>query len=249
MHDPPTKLNPLPALDGERGFRSRSESDTSNSPLPMGVEAILLAAGESSRMGTPKPLLPWFGKTMVEAQIENLLDGGADRVIVVTGARGDEVENAIHKTDSVTVVDNPHYLDGKTTTIRAGLGMVSDDCSAILLLAVDQPRPNWVVRRIVDSHLTNNAIVTSPRYQGHGGHPLAFHPDLLPELREISEEREGVREVMRRHEAEMNGVRFDSPIVRIDLNTPEDYERALEVYPTLSANSPGEYPLPPVGED
>ena len=203
----------------------------------MPVEAILLAAGESSRMGEPKPLLPWFGKTLVEAQIESLFEGGAEKVIVVTGGWVDEVERAIPDSHFVTKIHNPQYQEGKTTSIKAGVGMVSDDCSAILLLAVDQPRPSWVVRRIVDSHIANNAIVTSPRFEGHGGHPLAFHSNLLPELSSISEEREGVREVMKRHEHEMNGVPFGSRVVRLDLNTPEDYEKGLGVYAALAMDS------------
>ncbi len=200
----------------------------------MGVEAILLAAGESSRMGKPKPLLPWFGQSLVEAQIESLIAGGVHRVIVVTGARGSEVEKAIPDSSTVAKVRNSRYMDGKTTSIKAGLKLVSSDCIAILLLAVDQPRPHWVVRRVIDSHLESNSPVTSPRFEGHGAHPLAFHPDLIPELHGIDEEREGVREVMKRHESEMNAVQFQSPVVRLDLNTPEDYESALQIYPSLS---------------
>ena len=78
-------------------------------------------------------------------------------------------------------------------------------------------------------------MVTSPRYSGHGGHPLFFDASLLQELSDISEDREGVREIMKRYDAEMNRVYFDNPIVRFDLNTPDDYKAALSTYPSLAA--------------
>ena len=201
------------------------------------MQAILLAAGESSRMGESKALLDWFGRPLVIAQAESLLMGGVDEVIVVTGAYAHEVKEAADDVAGVKVVHNPGYLEGKTTSIKAGICALSDDCAGIVLLAVDQPRPAWVVSRVLDSHLDTGALITSPRYDGHGGHPLAFHPDLKRELSLISEEREGVREVMRKYEDELNGVPFDSSVVRLDINTPEQYHSAIEQYPSLARNS------------
>ena len=200
----------------------------------MAVEAILLSAGESSRMGKPKALLEWFGTTLVSAQIRTLRDAGADRVIVVTGMHHDEIVEAVDANPYVNVVNNRNWSSGKTTSIKAGLKNLSVECETIILLAVDQPRPAWVVRVALRSHIASDRQVTSPRYDGHGGHPLFFDADVLPELSIISEEREGIREVMKRHEQDMNRVCFTNPIVRFDLNTPEDYQTALTSYPALS---------------
>ena len=202
----------------------------------MVIQAILLAAGESSRMGDCKALLDWFGRPLVVAQAESLLMGGVDEVIVVTGAYGDEVCDTVNDLADVKVVHNFSYLEGKATSIKVGLCALSDDCEAIVLLAVDQPRPAWVVSRVLDSHVETGALITSPRYGGHGGHPLAFHSDLRGELSLISEEREGVRELMRKYEDELNGVVFDSSVVRLDINTPDQYESAVERYSSLAGN-------------
>ncbi len=199
----------------------------------MTIAAILLAAGESSRMGRAKPLLPWMGATLVEKQIEALLEGGTEEVYVVTGASGGEVA-AVTDTPQVHRVHNPNYAAGKTTSVKAGVLALADDTEHIVLLAVDQPRPAWVVRRVLKSHLSSGAPVTSPRFEGHGGHPLVFDARLSSELESITEENEGIREVMRRHAAELNRVDFDSRIVRLDINTPEAYEAALAEYPQLS---------------
>ena len=200
----------------------------------MGVEAILLAAGESSRMGKPKALLDWFGVSLVEAQIASLTEGGVDHVIVVTGAHHGEISAVASDVPKAQVVNNPHWASGKTTSIKAGLSVLSGDCDTIVLLAVDQPRPAWVVQRALDSHRRTRTPVTSPRFSGHGGHPLFFDGSLLDELANISEEREGVREVIKKHEDSMNRVCFESSVVRLDLNTPEDYETARSIYPSLA---------------
>lgn len=203
----------------------------------MSVEAILLSAGESSRMGKPKALLDWFGKPLVNAQICSLIEGGADQVIVVTGAHHEEIFRSVQPASNTVTVNNAAWILGKTTSIKAGLSKLSPNCETIVLLAVDQPRPSWVVERALNSHQDSGRMVTSPRYSGHGGHPLFFEASLLQELSDISEEREGVREIMKRYDQEMNRVYFDNPIVRFDLNTPDDYQAALSTYPSLAAES------------
>jgi molybdenum cofactor cytidylyltransferase len=200
----------------------------------MTIAAILLAAGESSRMGQPKPLLPWQGKTLVEAQIDSLLEGGADEVYVVTGKSDAAVALLLRGLKQVIRVHNPRSAEGKTTSVKAGVAALPANVTAIVLLAVDQPRPAWVVRRVIGSHIASGAPLTSPRYRGHGGHPLAFDAALRDELAAISEEKQGIREVFSKHEARMNRVEFESAIVRLDLNTPEAYEKALREYGELS---------------
>ncbi len=203
----------------------------------MRVEAILLSAGESSRMGTPKALLDWFGFPLVKAQINSLIDGGVERVVVVTGAHHEEIEEVVATGPDIAVVSNPDWAQGKTTSIKAGLAAIEDGCETLLLLAVDQPRPTWVVKQALRSHAASGRPVTSPRYSGHGGHPLIFDATIFGELAKISEAKEGVREIMKRYEDTMNRECFENPVVRFDLNTPQDYATALSAYPSLASNS------------
>ena len=200
----------------------------------MGAEAILLAAGESSRMGRPKALLDWFGTPLVVAQANSLLNGGADRVSVVTGAHHDQIFGVVSDLPNVTVVNNAEWASGKTTSIKTGLTALSDECDTIVLLAVDQPRPAWAIEYTLKLHRDSGCDVTSPRYSGHGGHPLIFDISLLDQLSQISEDREGVREVMKRYENTMNRAYFDNRVIRLDLNTPRDYQAALTHYPALA---------------
>ncbi|MYC08109.1 MAG: nucleotidyltransferase family protein [Chloroflexi bacterium] len=194
-----------------------------------GVSAILTAAGESRRMGRPKPLLAWRGTTLVEHQISALFDGGAAEVVVVVGHEADAVAAQVAHTGA-RCVPNPDYLQGKTTSIKSGLSAISADADAIMLLAVDQPRTASIVSAVVRAHIAGDALITSPRYEGHGGHPLIFAASLRGELSRITEERQGIREVFQAHRNSVQEYALDDPMIRLDLNTPEAYEAALRRY-------------------
>ncbi len=181
------------------------------------------------RMGRPKPLLPWRGKTLVEHQIRALLDGGSLEVVVVLGHRADEVAEYVSG-PGVRAAVNERYREGRTSSIKAGLRALSPQAKDIIMLGVDQPRGPEIVSRVVASHVGAGALLTSPRHRGRGGHPLMFSSRLLPELHLISEENRGLREVFERHRAEINEIHFDDPMVRLDLNTPEGYDQAFEKY-------------------
>ncbi|NQW20945.1 MAG: nucleotidyltransferase family protein [Chloroflexi bacterium] len=195
---------------------------------------ILLAAGESNRMGSPKALLPWRGTTLLEYQMNSLLQGGCDKVIVVTGKYDAEMAPLLTERPGIIRAYNPQYLEGKTTSIKAGIRELPDVIHSIVLLAVDQPRPAWVIEKVLRLHTDFRADVTSPGFDGHGGHPLVFDGQLRPELMEITEEDEGVRSIFRKPDIDHHRVKFDSAIVRLDINTPEAYEAALASYTELA---------------
>lgn len=204
----------------------------------MSICAILLAAGESSRMGTPKPLLDWFGAPLIQRQIEALIDGGVDQVFAVTGNRAEDVESVLTSVspvvfagDRVHTVRNTAFLSGKTTSIKAGLAALPADVDTIVLLAVDQPRPSWLIREVLESHKAVGTLISSPVFDGHGGHPLVFDGSLFAELEAITEEGQGVREVVQAHTDSMNRLPIDSPIARLDMNTQEQAVAARELFP------------------
>ena len=202
-------------------------------------QAILLAAGESTRMGTPKSTLDWFGEPLVVAQVESLLKGGVDSVVVVVGATVSPLEHLLNGMPSVVLVVNRDFKTGKASSVRTGARLLDDRYDNVVLLAVDQPRPAWVVRRVLTCHIAAHALITSPRYKGHGGHPLVFSASLRSELENVTDEHEGVRAIMSRHAHAVNNIKFTSPIVRVDLNTPEEYRTALATYPSLSDEPAG----------
>ncbi|HVC31250.1 MAG TPA: nucleotidyltransferase family protein [Steroidobacteraceae bacterium] len=188
--------------------------------------AILLAAGESRRMGRPKPLLEWRGATLIEYQVAELRAAGIAEVIAVLGAEAEAVRPVAERAGA-RVILNPAYRQGRAGSIRAGALAAPDDADAVLLLNVDQPRGRSISRAVLTAHLRDGNLITVPAWQGRRGHPVVLTSALLGELRDVREETEGLRAVMRRHAGRRVELALDDPAVLLDLNLPEQYEAAL----------------------
>ena len=187
------------------------------------IAAILLAAGESTRMGQPKALLPWAASTLLEVQIQALCGAGIEKIIVVTGAFADQIE-PIARRYPVTIAHNPRYREGRSTSIETGARSLLPGISAILLANVDQPRPASIVTQLIEAHKDSNHLISRPAIGEEHGHPTIFSAELLPELLTLSEECEGLKNVIRRNESQIQNVQFDDEMVLLNLNDPEAYE-------------------------
>lgn len=203
---------------------------------PAACAGVLLAAGESSRMGRSKQILDWLGEPLVVYQTRQLLEAGVGQAIVVLGHEATAVRPLVEAVEDprLTLVVNQDYLEGKTTSIKAGLGAVDSGAASIMLLAADQPRPASLLRRLAEAHMERGTLISIPAHRGKHGHPPIFDASLLPELLRITEEGHGVREVIQRHSGAIHEVEVDDPLVLTNLNTREDYERAL----ALAASGP-----------
>jgi molybdenum cofactor cytidylyltransferase len=190
------------------------------------VSAILLAAGESSRMGRQKGLLPWEGTPLIAYQLDQLSSiDDIKQIIVVTGHEPDRIAEIAAAYPRAQVAHNAAYQIGKVSSIKAGLAALSPDADAILLLSVDQPRPVAILRAVVDAHTRRTGGITAPARKGRRGHPIVFDASLRDELQAISEETQGIRAVVQRHAADVREVEVSDPAIHLDLNRPEDLER------------------------
>ena len=190
--------------------------------------AILLAAGESRRMGQLKALLPWQGTSLLAHQVGVLCEAGVDGVIVVLGHRAEELKPIVVGQPKVTCVVNPDYLKGKTTSIKTGVSsLLRDNLDSLLVLNVDQPRTADTLRHLLHQHRASSALITIPTYQGKGGHPIILDASLVDELLSVQEETLGLKAVTQRHQDRMQRVEVEDPGVLQDLNTPEQYQEAL----------------------
>lgn len=196
------------------------------------ISAILLAAGESTRLGEVKALLPWQGQTILQRQIEALTQAGAVDIVVVLGHQAERLAPLVKTMPRVKVVRNAHYREGKTTSIKAGLKAVDPASGTILILGVDQPRSAATLAALLEHHRGAGALITIPVYRGQGGHPAVFSASLIPELMVITEEQAGLKAVVYRPGREIERVEMPSMEVLLDINTPQDYERALRFLDT-----------------
>ena len=176
-------------------------------------------------MGTPKQLLSWGGRPLVAYQVEQLRAAGAAEVVVVVGHEAARVRAAAEAAGG-RVVENPEYRRGRATSVRVGALALAAETLAVIVLNVDQPRTAALVRRVLDAHLRGDALLTTPEYAGRSGHPVIVSGALLPELRAVSEETEGLRAVVRRHGAQRRIVPVDDPAIHLEFNTPAEYEAA-----------------------
>ena len=193
------------------------------------ITSILLAAGISSRMGSVKALLPWENKTLIEWQIEKIQESGIEEIIVVLGSNAEEIQNRI-KNLEISIVLNPDYEKGKTTTIKKGLSGVKNSESDIMLLAVDQPRHGWILKKVIDNHIRNKSLISCPIYKGSKGHPIIFQNKLRKELFEIEEKFQGIRKITTKYTDSVNTIEVESGTVNIDINTPEEYQEAIKIF-------------------
>src|SRR5262245_51721348 len=134
-------------------------------------------------MGSPKPLLEWGAETLIEYQVRQLREASADPLIVVLGHEAGKIGGLV----SEKTVVNEHYREGRATSVRAGADAIPDDAAAVVILSVDEPRPSYVLRRLIDEHAAQGALITIPTHDGVRGHPPVFDGSLIPELRNVED--------------------------------------------------------------
>ena len=187
---------------------------------------ILLAAGSSSRMGSPKQLLRFRGEPLVRHAARTALDAGCLPVIVVLGANEREIQPALDGL-AVEIVVNPRWMEGMGTSIRAGLNALGNRAvrGAILALA-DQPFVTAdTLRALTQRHLESGVPIVASRYLDTVGVPVFFQRAVWSLLMEIKPA-EGCKGVILRNADD--AVLLDCPEAAIDLDTPADYARALQ---------------------
>lgn len=186
---------------------------------------ILLAAGNSSRMGAAKQLLDLGGKPLLRRAAENALASASRPVIVVTGSRADEMRKALEGLP-VEFADNPHWEHGMGTSIRTGIAALSDRrCAGAILALADQPLITPAIYdNLVEVHLQTAKAIVASRYLGTVGVPVFFSRDYFSPLQNLPPA-QGCKGVILSHQSQAAEV--ECPEAGIDIDTPEDYRRIL----------------------
>jgi molybdenum cofactor cytidylyltransferase len=189
------------------------------------VEGILLAAGESRRMGYPKPLLKLGSRTFIEILADAMLQSVA-RLIVVVGAHAGVVRGAIPADPRIEVIENPGYLRGQLSSIKAAFPHVGTDVGGVLIHLADHPMVRAeTFASVIEGYRRLATPIAIARYQGRRGHPVLFARELFVELAAAPED-QGARAVVAADPARVAYVNVDDPGILMDIDTPEDLERA-----------------------
>lgn len=197
-------------------------------PVPASFESIVpvvLAAGDSSRMGYPKALLPLGGETFLTHVLGVLGQVGLARPVVVVGNAAADIEPAIREWP-VEILRNQDPGRGQLSSIQLALSRLDPRCLAAMIWPVDQPAVSaGLVRRLAERFLADRAPITCPLYGERRGHPAIFHRALFREFMEAPLA-EGPKEIVLRHRPATALVPTAEPAVVEDVDTPADY-RAL----------------------
>jgi len=186
------------------------------------ISVIVLAAGESTRMGFPKLLLPIKGKSLLQHVIDNALQSKVGEVIVVLGAEATKLRREI-KQSQVQIIENASYKEGLSTSLKAGLQAVSPQAQAVLILLGDQPLISHdIIDALIDKYEESGSIMVAPVYKGKRGNPVLFDSSLIPELSRVTGDKGG-REIIEKHPAQLATVDFESTITGTDIDSWEDY--------------------------
>ena len=187
------------------------------------VSAILLAAGESKRMGKPKLLMPFGKSTILEQTIGNLLNSKISEVIVVLGYRAEEVMPKV-AAKPVKIAINPIYQQGMSTSIVAGLNLIDNKAEAVMLALADQPFvDSETINRLIEQFYAHNKGIAIPAYQGKRGHPVIFAIKYKEELLKLKGD-VGGKQIIEKHPDDILEVAVDSPDINIDIDTVRDYQ-------------------------
>ncbi len=181
------------------------------------IAGIVLAAGESKRMGQPKQLLKVGATTMLNRVVDAALASKLDAVYVVVGHRAAEVKASLEHR-GVAVVLNPEYAEGIGASVRAGLAAVGDATSAAMFLLADQPFVSAaLINRLIVASTSGNIV--APVVEGRRGNPTVFGRMWFPELLQVRGD-SGGRSVIAAHPEALILLEVDTDLR--DVDTPED---------------------------
>jgi molybdenum cofactor cytidylyltransferase len=183
---------------------------------------LILAAGASQRMGTPKALLSWGHSTLLECALQQARAAGVAHIVVMLGPATRHLEYSLG--EDVQVGLNLEPETGRSASIRIGCELMPEAVESIVIQSVDQPCSADVLEALFDA--TQRAEIAVPTFRGRRGHPICIDGRLLPELRHVAEEEEGLRSIVRRHAQHVVEVPVESEAVVWNLNDPAAYAAA-----------------------
>ncbi len=187
------------------------------------IAGIILAAGESSRMGTDKALLAYRGRTFLEAILSTCREAGLKRLVVVLGHHAREIQRAVNL-EGAQVVVNQNYRLGQTSSLQAGLkALETAEPEAIVLCLVDHPAVSAeTIRKLVAAFQPPRSPLAIPTFQGQRGHPVLIGRALFAELKKLGPE-QGANAVIRKHHAATQFVQVNDSGILTDVDDPEAY--------------------------
>lgn len=184
----------------------------------------MLTAGESKRMGSPKMLLDFSGKSMIERVIDNVLCPEIEKVIVVLGAYRDEIKEKLEN-KSVLFCNNDNYKMGMLSSVQCGIRSLPGYTEAVLVFQGDQPFINSIViNELIKAYTVSGKGLIIPVFDGKRGHPLLIDKRYFGAIETLSRD-DGLRSLSVLYKDDVFIVETDEPGILRDFDTIEDYNK------------------------
>lgn len=188
------------------------------------VGIVILAAGASTRMGTPKQLLQFQGRSFLRHTTEIALASVCKPIIVVLGAYAEQIRHEVAELP-VVIVENHNWRQGMGSSIQAGIKMLEHDSNidGVMLLLCDQPFISVdIINQLVEAFYTTDKLIVASEYKQTLGVPALFSREMLPELINLNTSA-GAKQIIQKYEKLVNRVSFE--LGAIDIDTPQEYEQ------------------------
>ena len=189
------------------------------------IDALLLSAGKSSRMGFTKALVDWHNQKLIQFQVETLLSSGCNNVFIVLGHEKEKIIPYIQK-ENTKIIYNENYKKGKSSSIIKGINNINKNTNNLLIIGVDQPRPIKFLKKLLHFHLKNNAMISAPLNNNKRGPPIIFNEKMFPEILKIDKFDDGLRTFFRKNNKIVQTIKINSKWTHLDLNSTESLDKA-----------------------
>jgi molybdenum cofactor cytidylyltransferase len=190
------------------------------------IWAIILAAGESKRMGFPKMLLPFQGKSMLENVIINVTGSDVYNTIVVLGSGKEALEELTRKYKVINCY-NDNYKEGMLSSVQCGFHHVPADCTAVLVFQGDQPLIGTsTINKVINAFRSSDKGIIIPVYKKKRGHPILIDKRYRNEIDKL-DARKGLRSLTYVYPEDILEVETDEPGILRDFDTYKDYKEEI----------------------
>jgi len=190
------------------------------------IWAIILAAGESKRMGKPKLLLPFGEKTIIETVIDNVIQSKVEKILVVLGSNWKKIKKKI-KNLPLKIIVNSNFTKGMLSSVQCGFQTLPKNTQAVLVVLGDQPAvSSAIIDKIIDAFKRIKKGIVLPVYKNNRGHPVLIDMKYRDEVENLSPD-VGLRDLVYNHPEDILEVEVETPGILGDIDDMEDYRRGL----------------------
>ncbi len=191
------------------------------------IWAMILAAGESKRMGKPKLLLPFGEKTIIETVLDNVIQSEVEKILVVLGSAREKIEQKI-KNYSLEIAFNPNFRSGMLSSVHAGFQALPEQAQAALVVLGDQPSISTsVINELIDAYKRTRKGIVLPVYKSERGHPVLIDMKYRREVENLSPDI-GLRGTVYNHPEDILEVDVEASSIFQDIDYMEDYKKELK---------------------